>query len=64
MSMQPLNFEEVRQYVSRNIVIFHQNKINKIARLKLKDLIRRKNPYVISTRFAVSGCKTQNFHFG
>jgi hypothetical protein len=50
MSMQPLNFEEVRQYVSRNIVIFHQNKINKIARLKLKDLIRRKNPYLFKAK--------------
>jgi hypothetical protein len=47
MAMQLLNFEEVCQYVNRNIVVFHQNKINKISNLKLKYILKRKNPYLL-----------------
>ena len=50
MPMQPLDFEEVCQYVNKNIVVFHQNKINKISSLKLTDILKRKNPYLFKAK--------------
>lgn len=48
--MQPLDFDRVRDFVNKNIVIFHQNKINKISKLKLNDILKRKNPYLFRVK--------------
>ncbi len=48
--MEDLNLAEVQQYVNENIVKFHQNKIKILEKLKLKDILKKKNPYLFKAK--------------
>lgn len=50
MSMQGLNLEEVSEWVNRNIVTFHENKIKILKQLTLNKALRHKNPYLFRAK--------------
>ncbi len=48
--MKPLNLDEVRDFVNDNIGLFHEARLRKIQGLKLRELLRRKNPYLFRAK--------------
>ena len=44
--MTPLNLDDVACYVEPSIWAFHEMRVASLARLKLKDVLKRKNPYM------------------
>ncbi len=48
--MKNLNLTDVRQYVEDNIGFFHQKRIEKLDSLKLKDVLKKKNPYLFKAK--------------
>jgi hypothetical protein len=47
--MNPLNLDEVRQYVNENIADFHQQRIKSLETLTLQKLLK-KNPYLFKAK--------------
>lgn len=47
--MNPLNFDEIRQYVNENIDEFHARRIQSLKHLKLERLLA-KNPYLLKAK--------------
>jgi hypothetical protein len=47
--MNPLNLDEISQYVNENIVEFHNKRIAILSRLSLKQLLG-KNPYLFRAK--------------
>ncbi|MEK6614835.1 MAG: PmeII family type II restriction endonuclease [Bacteroidota bacterium] len=48
--MRQLNLKDVSQYVEQNIGIFHQKRIQSLDRLKLSQVLKRKNPYLFKAK--------------
>lgn len=48
--MQPISLLEIEAFVEENIPAFHQNRIEKLKRLKLKTILKRKNPYLFKVK--------------
>ncbi len=48
--MNPLDFDSVRAYVNNNIDDFHRRKLLTLERLKLIDLLHKKNPYLFRAK--------------
>lgn len=48
--MKTLNLDEVRKYVEENIGDFHTKRVEKLGDLKLKTILRRKNPYLFKAK--------------
>ncbi len=48
--MQPVSLREIEAFVEANIPAFHQNRIDKLKRLKLKTILKRKNPYLFKVK--------------
>lgn len=48
--MDPLQINDVTQYVEENIGIFHQKRIDSLDRLKLKTVLKKKNPYLFKAK--------------
>ncbi|MBS1978003.1 MAG: cytosolic protein [Bacteroidetes bacterium] len=48
--MVKLNLADVSQYVENNIGHFHQRRIQSLDDLKLKDVLKRKNPYLYKAK--------------
>lgn len=51
--MEPLNLDDVREYVNENIVDFHQRRIKSLEDLKLGKLLK-KNPYLFKAKNIVT----------
>lgn len=51
--MEPLNLDDVREYVNENIVDFHQRRIKSLEELKLSKLLK-KNPYLFKAKNIVT----------
>jgi len=45
-----LKLDDVREYVNKNIVDFHQKRIEKLKKLKLRNVLKRKNPYLFRAK--------------
>ncbi|MBI9038849.1 MAG: cytosolic protein [Bacteroidales bacterium] len=52
--MKPLKIEKVTQYVEENIGVFHKKRIESLNKLKLKLVLRRKNPYLFKTKYILT----------
>lgn len=52
--MQKLNLQDVTQYVEQNIGIFHLKRIQSLDNLKLKDVLKRKNPYLFKAKYVLT----------
>lgn len=48
--MKPLDLDAVNHYVESNIALFHQKKLDSLEKLKLKDVLKRKNPYLFKAK--------------
>jgi len=48
--MNEINLEKITEYVNRNIAKFHNSKIESIKRLKLNEVLKRKNPYLFKAK--------------
>lgn len=48
--MNQLNLTDVTQYVERNIGTFHQKRIERLNKLKLKTVLKKKNPYLFKAK--------------
>ena len=45
--MKALDIQKVVQYVEENIGYFHQKRIQSLDKLKLSQVLKRKNPYLL-----------------
>ena len=50
--MNELNIKDVTQYVEENIVVFHEKRLKSLDKLKLSDVLKRKNPYLFKAKNA------------
>ena len=50
MSMKKINLTEVTRYVEENIGTFHQKRIERLKKLKLKTVLKKKNPYLFKAK--------------
>lgn len=48
--MNPVDLNDIRAYVENNISTFHEKRIEKLSSLKLKDVLKRKNPYLFKVK--------------
>jgi hypothetical protein len=48
--MKKLNLQDVTQYVEENIGTFHQKRINRLSKLKLNTVLKKKNPYLFKAK--------------
>lgn len=48
--MQPLNLSDVAKYVEEHIGDFHGRRLDSLSRLKLKAVLKRKNPYMFKAK--------------
>ena len=44
--MDAETFVKIDKYIRKNIARFHNNRLDRIQRLKLTDILKRKNPYL------------------
>lgn len=52
--MNQLNQINVTQYVENNIRTFHQKRIESLDRLKLKTVLKKKNPYLFRAKYLLT----------
>ena len=48
--MNNINLDDVKNYVQENIGVFHKKRIDSLTTLKLKNVLRRKNPYLFKAK--------------
>ncbi len=48
--MEKLNLNDVKKFVNKNICVFHDNKLKVLKSLKLKDVLKKKNPYLFRAK--------------
>jgi len=48
--MKPITQQEITDYVAENIQIFHQRRLDSLQKLKLMDVVKRKNPYLFKAK--------------
>ena len=48
--MKQINISEVKKYVINNIGYFHSSRLRNLKRLKLKQVLKRKNPYLFKAK--------------
>jgi len=48
--MRDLDLDDIRNFVSDNIVLFHENKLKCLEQLKLKSILKKKNPYLFKAK--------------
>ncbi len=48
--MKPITQQEITDYVAANIQIFHQKRLESLQKLKMLDVVRRKNPYLFKAK--------------
>jgi len=48
--MKPVNLNDVIQYVENNIGVFHQKRIERLNKLKLTTVLKKKNPYLFRAK--------------
>lgn len=46
--------DQVKNYVEQNIDQFHQNRIKKVQKLKLKTVLKKKNPYLFKAKYNIT----------
>lgn len=52
--MKQLNLTDVTKYVEDNIGVFHQKRIERLDRLKLKTVLKKKNPYLFKAKYILT----------
>ncbi|NJM94042.1 MAG: cytosolic protein [Cytophagales bacterium] len=52
--MNPLGLTDITRYVEENIGTFHQKRIDSLDNLKLKTVLKRKNPYLFKAKHVLT----------
>ncbi len=52
--MTPLLLDEIVVFVEENVGQFHQRRLHSLEKLKLRDVLRRKNPYLFKAKYIVT----------
>jgi hypothetical protein len=52
--MKPVSIEQITDYIEANIPWFHQRRLDKLADLKLREVLQRKNPYLFKAKNVTS----------
>ena len=52
--MKWINLTEVTKYVEDNIGVFHQKRIEGLDKLKLKTVLKKKNPYLFKAKYILT----------
>lgn len=52
--MPKLNLNDIHQYVEENIGTFHQKRIESLNNLKLKTVLKKKNPYLFKAKYLMT----------
>ena len=52
--MKPLSLNDVTKYVEDNIGHFHQKRISSLDGLSLKNVLKRKNPYLFRAKYVLT----------
>jgi hypothetical protein len=52
--MKKLNLKDVSQYVEKNIGTFHEKRIQSLDGLRLKQVLKRKNPYLFKAKYVLT----------
>jgi len=52
--MSNLNLKDVTLYVEENIGTFHQKRIDSLNKLKLKTVLKKKNPYLFKAKYLLT----------
>ncbi|MDL2239990.1 cytosolic protein [Bacteroidales bacterium OttesenSCG-928-K22] len=52
--MNTLQIVDVTQYVEENIETFHQKRIDSLNKLKLKTVLKKKNPYLFRAKYVLT----------
>jgi hypothetical protein len=52
--MKKINLIDVKNYVKKNIGIFHQKRIQNLDGLKLSYVLKRKNPYLFKAKYVLT----------
>ena len=52
--MKQLNLTAVTKYVEENIGVFHHKRIERLDRLKLKTVLKKKNPYLFKAKYMLT----------
>lgn len=53
--MNPLNLNNVAEYVEQHIGDFHSRRLQSLRKLKLKTVLKRKNPYLFKAKSILTG---------
>ncbi|MYB00819.1 cytosolic protein [Candidatus Poribacteria bacterium] len=48
--MQSITQQEITDYVAANIQVFHQKRLDSLQKLKLLNIVKRKNPYLFKAK--------------
>ncbi|MBF0231177.1 MAG: cytosolic protein, partial [Desulfamplus sp.] len=48
--MNQITQKQIAEYVEENIPKFHQNRLERLKKLKLKAVLKRKNPYLFKVK--------------
>ena len=48
--MKPITQQEITDYVEANIQIFHQKRLDSLQKLKMLNVVKRKNPYLFKAK--------------
>ncbi len=48
--MEKLDVNEINDFVNKNISMFHQNKLKSLQSINLKDVLKKKNPYLFKAK--------------
>ena len=48
--MRPITQQEITDYVEANIQFFHQRRLENLQKLKLMDVVKKKNPYLFKAK--------------
>ena len=48
--MKPIDLKDVRVFVEQNIGSFHKSRLDSLTKLKLNDIVKRKNPYLYKAK--------------
>ena len=48
--MKPITQQEIADYVEAHIQVFHQKRLDSLQKLKLMDVVKRKNPYLFKAK--------------
>ncbi len=48
--MEPINLNDIKTFVNKNIVNFHENKLKSLRSINLKKILKSKNPYLFKAK--------------